>query len=127
MRERVRQCLGAMAIVAIALHGLLLGLAPLAAAASVDPFTVICHSVPQTAPNSETSDDQSPANPDIGVHGCDHCNLCSAAAAPAALDEVFAGQLIPARLLHVLRPVSTAATISLATTPKLAQGPPAFA
>jgi hypothetical protein len=127
MRERIKQCLGTVAIVAIALHGLLLGLAPLAAAANVDPFTVICHSVPQVTPNGATSDDQSPASPDIGVHGCDHCNLCGAAPTPAALDTIFAGQLAPARLLDVLRPVSTAATISLATTPKLAQGPPAFA
>jgi hypothetical protein len=127
MRIRTRPCLSVVAIIATALHGLLLGLAPLAAAASVDPFTVICHSAPQTAPSNETSDEQSPASPDIVVHGCDHCNLCSAAAPPAALDEVFAGQLVPVRLLHVLRAVSAAANISLATTPKLAQGPPAFA
>jgi hypothetical protein len=112
-----------VAILAIALHGLLLSLAPLAAVAANDPFTVICHSVPQSTPGQ----DQSPAGPDIGLHGCDHCNLCSAAATPVAVDDVLAGRLIPARLLHVLRPVSTAATISLATTPKLAQGPPAFA
>ena len=119
----MRRAVGIVAIIAIALHGLLLGLAPLAAAASIDPFTVICHSAPQTAP----SDDQSPSSPDIAVHGCDHCNLCSATAPPAALDEVLAGQLLPVRLLQVLRPGSTAATTSLATTPKLAQGPPAFA
>ena len=123
MRVRGRQCLGVVAIVAIALHGLLLGLAPLAATTAANPFTVICHSVPQPTSNG----DQSPASPDSGSHGCDHCNLCSAAASPVALDEVLAGQLVPVRLLHVLRPVSTAATVSLATTPKLAQGPPAFA
>jgi hypothetical protein len=118
-----RRAVGLMAIVAIALQGLLLGLAPLAAATAADPFTVICHSVPQTA----ATDNQSPAAPDIGVHGCDHCNLCSAAAAPVALDDVLAGQLVPARVTQILRPVSTAARLSLATTPKLAQGPPAFA
>jgi len=119
----LRRTVGLVAILAIALHGLLLGLAPLATAAANDPFTVICHSVPQSAPEQ----DQSPAGPDIGLHGCDHCNLCSAAAAPVALDDILAGQLVPARLLQVLRPVSTAAAISLATTPKLARGPPAFA
>jgi hypothetical protein len=98
----------------------LLALAPLAAEAAADPFTVICHS---GAP-APSGDDQAPARPDIAAHGCDHCNLCSAAAAPSALDDVLAGQLLPARLLNVLRPVSTAATISLAATPKLARGPP---
>ncbi len=117
----LRRAVGFVAILAIALHGLLLSLAPLAAVAANDPFTVICHSVPQSG------QDQSPAGPDIGLHGCDHCNLCSAAAKPVAVDDVLAGQLIPARLLQVLRPVSTAATISLATTPKLARGPPTFA
>ena len=118
----MRRAVGVLAIVAIALHGLLLGLAPLTAATAVDPFTVICHGGPQAAPNGETGDNRS--SPDSGVHGCDHCNLCSAAPAPVALDDVFAGQMVPVRLLHILRPVSTAATISLATTPKLAQGPP---
>ena len=115
-----RRAVGLVAIVAIALHGLLLSLAPLAAAASNDPFSVICHSVPQPA----SSDDRSPASPDAGGAGCDHCNLCSAAAGLPTLDHVIAGQLLPARVTDVLRPVSTAATISLATTPKLARGPP---
>lgn len=116
-----RRAVGFMAILAIALHGLLLSLAPLVAAAN-DPFTVICHSVPQSS-----GQEQTPAGPDIGLHGCDHCNLCSAAGTPVAVDNVLAGQLRPGRLLHVLWPVSPAATISLATTPKLARGPPTFA
>jgi hypothetical protein len=122
MRVRVRQCLGAAAILAIALHGLLLGLAPLAASAAADPFTVICHSAPQTP-----GEDQAPANRDIRAHGCDHCNLCSAAPAPGALDEVLAGDFAPARLLHVLRPVSADTRHGLATSPNRARGPPTFA
>jgi DUF2946 family protein len=118
----LRQAVGMVAIFAIALHGLLLGLAPLAAAAN-DPFTVICHSAPQ----STSGQDQSPVGPDTGFHGCDHCNLCSATSTPLAVDGVLAGQLRPVRVLQVLRPISTAATASLATTPKLARGPPAFA
>lgn len=112
--------MGLVAIVAIALQGLLLSLAPLAAA--VDPFTVICHSAPQTP-----SEDQSPASPDIGAHGCDHCNLCSVAATPSALDEVLAEHLVPARLLHVLRPASADTRPSLAASPNRARGPPSFA
>jgi len=118
-----RRAVGFVAILATALHCLLLSLVPLAAAAANDPFTVICHSVPQSTSGQE----QTPAGPDIGLHGCDHCNLCSAAATPVAVDDVLAGQLRPGRLLQVLWPVSTAATISLATTPKLARGPPTFA
>ena len=122
MHVRVRQCLGAVAIVAIALHGLLLSLAPLAASAAADPFSVICHSMPQTP-----GEDQSPANFDIGAHGCEHCNLCSAAAAPGALDQVLAGDLAPARLLHVLRPTSADTRPGLAASPNRARGPPTFA
>ena len=119
----LRRAVGFVAILAIALHGVLMGVAPLAGAAVTDPFIVICHSVPQSTPGQ----DQSPAGPDIGLHGCDHCNLCSAAATSAAVDDIVAGQLFPDRRLQTLQPVSTAATINLATTPKLAQGPPTFA
>lgn len=118
----VRRAVGIVAIVVIALHGLLLSLAPLAAASAADPFSVICHSVPQ-AP----SEDQSPANPDIGAHGCEHCNLCSVAAEPAAINDVLAAQLAPARLLHVLRPASADTRSSLAASPNRARGPPSFA
>jgi hypothetical protein len=118
----MRRAVGFVAIVAIALHGLLLTLAPLTAALAADPFTIICHSVPQTP-----SEDQSPVSPNIGVHGCDHCNLCSAAAAPSAPDDVIAGRLAPARLLLVLRPASADTRSSLAASPNRARGPPSFA
>ena len=118
----LRRAVGLVAVLAIALHGLLLSLAPLAASAAADPFTIICHSAPQTP-----GEDQSPVNPDIGVHGCDHCNLCSAAAAPVALDEVLAGHLVPTRLLHVLRPASADTRPSLAASANRARGPPSFA
>ena len=114
----LRRTVGIGAIIAIALHGLLFGLVSLAAAATNDPFTIICHSIP----HSTSSDDQSPANP--GTADCDHCTLCNATATPPALDDVRAGQLIPARLLQVLRPVSNATEVSLAGVLKLARGPP---
>lgn len=122
MRARIRRCLSVVAIVAIATHGALLGLAPLAAAAS-DPLSVICHS----AAPAQASDEQSPSNSGGAPQGCEHCNLCSTAASPAALDDVIVGQLIPARVLQILRPVSAVATVGLTASPKLAQGPPAFA
>jgi hypothetical protein len=122
MRARIRRCLSVAAIFAIAVHGALLGLTQLAAATS-DPFSVICHSV---AP-AQAGDDQAPSNSDGTPQGCEHCNLCSAAAAPAALDNVIVDQLVPARLQQILRPVSAVAMVGLAASPKLAQGPPAFA
>jgi hypothetical protein len=118
---RLRQGIGFVAIVAIALHGALLGLAPLAAAPG-DPFSIICHS----AVPSQTGDEQAPSKPDAAPQGCEHCNLCSVAATPTAQDNILAGLLRPARLLQILSPVSPAVTAGLAASPKLAQGPPAF-
>jgi hypothetical protein len=109
-----------MAILAIALHTVLWGaLAPMAAsAASVDPFSVICHS------GSSTPAEQSPQAP-APASACDHCTLCAAAAAPSdTVDNIVAGQLLPAKLLDVLRPATTAARDGVASTPHQARGPP---
>ena len=122
MRTRINRWLSLVAIFAIALHGVVLGLAPLAAATS-DPFSVICHS---GAP-AQSADEQAPSNPGDATQGCEHCNLCSAAAVPVAPDDVLAGRLVPAALRHILRPTSVAAPTGLAPSPKLAQGPPSFA
>lgn len=120
MPTRIKRASSILAIVAIALHGLLLGLAPLAAAA--DPFQTICHS------SAAASDAQAPGPADAALHGCEHCNLCGAAAAPPARHEVVAGRLAPAPLLEVLRPVTVIAVLHpAAVSPKLAQGPPRFA
>jgi hypothetical protein len=112
--------IGWVAIYAIALHAILWGVAPMTAAPSTDPFSVICHS--EAAAPAE----KAPAAP-AHTQACDHCNLCSAGPATAALFSVFAGQLMPARLLQILRPVSAILAGHLATTPKLARGPPQFA
>lgn len=125
MRLRLKRSVTLLAIYAVALHVILLGLAPIAAngSAAVDPFSVICHS----AAAAGTAGDQAPARGDlVPGHACEHCNLCSAMAPPAAPDHALIGIVAPARILHVLRPVSSATHASLAT-PKLAQGPPAFA
>jgi hypothetical protein len=115
-----RQSISWVAIYAIALHAILWGVAPMTAAPSTDPFSVICHS------EAPAPTEQAPAAP-VHTQACDHCNLCSAGPAPAALVAVFAGQLAPARLLQILQPVSAALAGHLATTPKLARGPPQFA
>jgi hypothetical protein len=120
MRSGWRKITGVVAIYAVALHVVLSGLLPVgAAAASADPLSVICHSVPAGA----TSDGQGQTIPAPG-HACEHCNLCTAMAPPPAPDTPVTGNLAPAPVLQVLRPVSTAARTSLASDPKLARGPP---
>jgi len=118
MRRGGRWIASVVAIYAIALHAILWGVAPMAAGPAADPFSVICHS------EASAPVEQSPTAP---AHACDHCNLCSAAPAPAALNSIPVGQLAPARLLQVLQPASMAVRGHLATTPHLARGPPAFA
>jgi hypothetical protein len=108
-----------LAILAIALHAMLWGVAPMAAAPSLDPLAVICHS------DTSAPGEQTPASPSHS-QSCDLCTLCAAANASAALDSVITGQLAPARLLHVLRPASAATRSHLATAPNLARGPPIF-
>jgi hypothetical protein len=58
-------------------------------------------------------------------HACEHCNVCSAAAA-AAPDVVLMANLVPTRLLEVLHPASAAPNAGNAFRPNLARGPPLF-
>ena len=125
VRMRLRRAVSFAAIYAIALHTILLGIAPVPAGVPVagDPFSIICHSDAQAGGAAE----QTPGGPDVVPgHACDHCNLCSASP-PLVIDSVFAGQLAPVRLLQVLQPASTAAPSHLAITLHLARGPPNFA
>ncbi|MGA2567767.1 MAG: DUF2946 family protein [Pseudolabrys sp.] len=121
MRGLARQVAGWVAIYAVALHVILLGLVPTAANGEiVNPVSVICHSV---AP----AGDEAPGKPDlVPGHACEHCNLCSAAAPPEPA-VVLMGNLLPTRLLRVLRPASHAPTAGIVFSPHLARGPPRFA
>ena len=122
MRRGGKGFVGWLAIVAIALHTVLWSAMPMAAASTVDPFSVICSSGTHAAAQTDQTPDGQVPQP---ASACDHCNLCGAAAAPAAtLDNIIAGQLQPARLLQVLRPAITAAHDGVAHSPHQARGPP---
>ena len=125
MRLALKRSVTLLAIYAVALHVILLGLAPIAAnGATVDPFSVICHS----ATSAAVPGDEAPGHPDLAPgHACEHCNLCSAAAPPPAPDTTLIGKLMPTRLLRVLRPASHAPRAGIAFRPNLARGPPSFA
>jgi hypothetical protein len=124
MRLLVQRGMTLLAIYAVALHVILLGLASITVnGATVDPFSVICHSAGPAA-----AGDEAPGKPDlIPGHACEHCNVCSAAAPPPAPDSALIGNLIPTRLLQVLRPTSHASRTGIAFRPNLARGPPSFA
>jgi len=95
--------------------------APPIAVASVDPFTVICHSE-ATGPADQIPN-HGPLTP---AHACDHCNLCSAVAPPMP-STALAANVEPAPILRVLRPVDMTRHRAIAADPKLARGPPVFA
>ena len=122
MRPVVRRGVTLLAIYAVALHVILLGLIPIAGAiTAVDPFSIICHSA------AGTTSDEAPVKPGlIPGHACEHCNLCSVVAPPPAPDVVLAGSMGPARILHVLRPASAAPATGVVFRPNLARGPPRF-
>ena len=119
MRLQLRRSVTWLAIYAVALHAILLGLAPIAAtSAAADPLSVIC---------LHNADAGSPAQQPSGLvpgHACEHCNLCSAAA--PAPDLVVSGNLKPARLLQVPRPASATPNAGVKFRPNLARGPPLF-
>jgi hypothetical protein len=117
----MRQTVSLMACFAVALHAILFGVPMMAGGAPADPFSVICHSQTSGPP----AGGQAPADPNqIPSQACDHCSFCHVSAAQSAPDGVLLNTLAPAPLRHVLRPVSSVSRGYLATTPKLAQGPP---
>ena len=123
MRVWLRRSVGLLAIYVIALTTILSSFsAPRPASAAFDPFSIICHSGPQ----SETAAGQQPAAPaSLPTKACDHCTLCNAApAASVTFDGVIVGILAPARPLAVLRPAEAARHDDIGGSPRQAQGPP---
>lgn len=123
MRLKARRSVTLLAMFAVALHVILLGLAPAGpVTAGGDPFSVICHSIAGSA------NDEAPSKSGLlPGHACEHCNLCSLVAPPPAPDAALAHGIGPARILHVLRPKSTAPRNGRTSNPKLARGPPQLA
>jgi hypothetical protein len=123
MPVRARRLTAWVAILAIALQAILVGFASWspAAAATIDPATVICHSVPpgadggQQAPSPTTHDDC-----------CSQCILCGSLAA-ADLPAVSSAY-IPPRIITVrLVPFSAVKPFVYgASGPNLPRGPPSF-
>jgi len=123
MRVGVQRIVTLVAIYAVAIHTILLGLVPVIAAPTVDPFSVICHSERSGAAPAE----QIPTAPASAPgHACDQCIMCSAMAPPEALDGLLLEQLVPGRLLQVLRPAAVPVRDGIATKLKRARGPPFF-
>ena len=119
MRLLLKKTVTVLAIYAVALNVVFLGLAPAGPAAANDPFSVICHSIAGAA------GDEAPAKSGlVPGHACEHCNLCSAAEPPPAPDVGLAVDLAPSRILQVLLPASAARRAGLTSDPKLARGPP---
>lgn len=125
MRTRFRRVLSIVAITVIALHTALWGgTATHATAATVDPFSVICHS----GEGLDGDADQAPTSPIPGPsRACEHCNLCVASGpttVPAAAAFIV---LLPTSLLHELTPVFVVAAAGFEISLKRARGPPTAA
>lgn len=125
MRLRLKQSVTMLAVFAVALHTMLSAVAvPIAAAGTIDPFSVICHSGGATdgAPDQTSG---APVSKPTSV--CDHCNLCSATGTPSTPDVVLLGRLLPERVLTLLSPSSAPRRDGVTSSPKLARGPPQLA
>lgn len=122
MHVQLRRGVTWLAIYAVALHAIVLGLAPMAAtSAAADTLSVIClHDAGAGSPTGQQPSGQVPG------HACEHCNLCNIAAPPPAPGLIVIGTLTPARLLQVLRPASAVSSAGVAFRPNLARGPPLF-
>ena len=123
MRLLLRQSVTFLAIYTIALHAILWGLAALPTATNAfDPLTVICHS--EASAPAQQAPDRSPLAP---AHICDQCNVCNGVALAVVPNTALMARFEPVRTLQVLHAITVARRNEIATDPKLARGPPAFA
>lgn len=121
MRAGGKKVLSWIAIYAVALHVILLGLAPITvSAAPADPLLVICHSQSDAAPEAPNPSGSTPG------HACEHCTLCGNVAPPPPPTDVLAIVVLAAGVLDVLLPTSAPVLSGTTATPNLARGPPSF-
>jgi hypothetical protein len=123
MPVRTRRLTAWVAILAIALQAVLAGFAAWspAAAATIDPATVICHSVPPGG-------DSGPQAPSPAAHDdcCSQCILCGSL---AAVDLPAIGAVYTPPRLTAVQFVPFAAVEPFAhgaSGPNLPRGPPSF-
>jgi hypothetical protein len=112
-----------LALYAVALHVILLGFLPVSpgAFAPINPFAIICHATGPAAKPGERPPGKLNFIPGRAI---DHCNLCSAAAAPPAPKIAFNIDFQSTRVLHVFSPHSAPVRSGLIFDPKLIRGPP---
>jgi hypothetical protein len=117
----IRRAVTWVAIYAIALQTILLGISPLSSSTTDDTFFVICRNV-----QAITSIDQMPGGANhFSGHGCDHCVLCNASVSPLS-PATFLDTVLSISVAHVFLSVLLSPTIGIASNPKLARGPPAI-
>jgi hypothetical protein len=124
MLTRIRKAVTVLALYAIALHVILLGMVPPGTIAALDAISVICHT---TGPAAAPGEPPAGTLKFIPGRAIDHCDLCSAAAPPPAPDAATAIDYQSTRVLHIFRPTSTPALRYITSNPKLARGPPSIA
>src|SRR6185312_2639130 len=124
MIRRLKHGVTLVALYAMALHVLLAAFAPIASGkgASVDPFTVICHSGP------ESSGDTGAKHPAlIPGKACEHCNLCSAVAPPPPSSLAIDVEFTPTIVRPIIDTGNLPSRTGIAANSKFARGPPPFA
>jgi hypothetical protein len=122
MRAGIRHFLGAVAAIALALHTVAWGIAPVPGLAAVDPFSVICHSE-ASAPGEPVSD-HSPLAP---AQACDHCNLCSASGPPLPPATAITAYVEPTQSSAIAPPIDNPRHNAIVGEAGLARGPPSNA
>jgi hypothetical protein len=123
MRVIWRRSVTILALYAVVLHVILLGFLPGSSGvfATIDPFSIICHTIGPT---------EKPGEPPPGTvqfvpgRAIDQCDLCTAIYPPPAPDIAVNIDFKSLRVLRVLRPQSMPARSSLVFDSMFIRGPP---
>jgi hypothetical protein len=122
MRAHLRQALSWVALAAIGLRVVLLGVAPPAMAAppaAFDPYAITCLGTAHSAqPDSSVPGDLVPG------HTCAQCALCNVVSSPLAPSAAVIGLVAPRRIASVFWPASATPPADFISKISLARGPP---